>query len=109
MFIDLLSPPSTISRFENGKSTDYQGRILVGHRKAGLLVHRLFEGTHASGAFTSHDQERASRFYFHVPAANLFVGPSAPDDVSRRAVEIRQIVERHERHVLHKNFAGLLE
>ena len=36
---------STSSRFEQiGKSTDYQDRILVGHRKAGLLVHRLFEG-----------------------------------------------------------------
>src|SRR5882724_2151941 len=51
----------------------------------------------------------ASRFDFHLPAANLFVGPSAPGDVARCAVEIRQIIQWDEGHILHENLSCLLE
>src|SRR5262245_15248473 len=56
-----------------------------------------------------HRPQCGSRFDFHVPAANLFVRSGVPDNVARGAVKIRQVVERHERHVLHENLSGLLE
>src|SRR4029077_10640648 len=51
-----------------------------------------------------HQHQSASRFDFHLPGENLLVGPSAPGDVACRAVEIRKIIERDERHILHENF-----
>src|SRR5215470_18908977 len=46
--------------------------------------------------------QSALRFDLHLPRENLLVGPSAPGDVARRAVEIRKIIERDERHILHE-------
>src|ERR1700757_304592 len=59
--------------------------------------------------FAWHQHQAVLRFDFHLPRENLFVGPSAPGDIARRAVEIRKIIERDERHILHENFSCLLE
>jgi hypothetical protein len=56
-----------------------------------------------------HRPQSASRFDFHLPRENLLVRASAPGDVACRAVEIRKIIERDERHILHENFSRLLE
>ena len=84
------------------RSADWPGIAL-------LASHAFSDPCNGLDRQDRHQLQFASRFDFHVPGANLFVGPSAPNDVACRAVEIRQIIERHERHVLHENLSCLLE
>ena len=47
--------------------------------------------------------------YFHIPTQNFFIRPRLPDQVSRHAVDVGEIVKRDEGRFLHDGFAGLLQ